>query len=92
MGFGVLDRSQFWGQGYATEASSCLIAYWFQQMGAIKIWAGAGLWNESSVRVLEKLGMRFVKENPEGYKIEGEFIPTKEFEITRPMWNSVKPC
>jgi ribosomal-protein-alanine N-acetyltransferase len=81
---------QSWGQGYATEAASRLMAYWFQELGAEKIWAGAGLWNESSVRVLEKLGMRYVKENPEGYQIEGEFIPTKEFEITFPMWSDLK--
>ncbi len=77
---------QFWGKGYVTEAASRLISYWFQEMGAIRMWAGAGLWNEASIRVLEKLGMRYVKDNPKGYAVEGKFIPTKEFEITLSMW------
>lgn len=77
---------QFWGQGHVTEAASRLISYWFQVMGALKIWAAAGLWNTASLRVLEKLGMRYVKDNPKGYEIEKEYISTQEFEITLSMW------
>jgi RimJ/RimL family protein N-acetyltransferase len=77
---------QFWGQGYVTEAGSRLISYWFQEMGALKIWAAAGLWNTASLRVLDKLGMRYVKDNPKGYEIMQEYIPTQEFEITLSMW------
>jgi RimJ/RimL family protein N-acetyltransferase len=76
-----------WSKGYATEGTERLLAFSFEEIGAEKIWAGAGEWNIGSCRVLEKIGMNFIGNNPKGYYSKGEPIATQEYEITRKQWN-----
>jgi len=75
-----------WGEGYATEAAQQATAFAFQELGATRIWAGATPWNHGSRRVLEKLGMAYRADNPEGYRLDGEPVPTQEYEITAAGW------
>jgi ribosomal-protein-alanine N-acetyltransferase len=77
-----------WGEGYATEAAGRVIEFAFRDLGATRIWAGAAEWNKGSLRVLEKLGMVHLSDNPEGYAINGAPIPTQEFEITLSIWQN----
>jgi RimJ/RimL family protein N-acetyltransferase len=72
-----------WGKGYTTEAARRVLAFGFDQLGAQTIWAAAGQWNTGSCRVLEKLGMRYLGDNPAGYFSQGEPIPTREYEIVK---------
>jgi len=60
IGFRIL-RS-YWGQGYATEAAQASIQHGFQVYGLSRIVARAMLMNTGSQRVIEKLGMRYVKQ------------------------------
>jgi ribosomal-protein-alanine N-acetyltransferase len=77
-----------WGEGYATEAARQAAAFAFQQLGATRIWAGVTPWNHGSRRVLEKLGMIYLADNPEGYRLDGEPVPTQEYEITAAAWDA----
>jgi len=77
---------EYWGKGYATESAECLLAFGFEEIGAENIWAGAGEWNEGSTRVLEKIGMEYIGDNPVGYYSKGEPITTREYEISRESW------
>jgi RimJ/RimL family protein N-acetyltransferase len=79
-----------WGQGYATEAASGAIEFAFDELGAIRVEAGAAKWNLGSLRVLEKLGMAYRSDNPEGYTINQEPIPTQEYELTLSMWQNAR--
>lgn len=72
-----------WGQGYATEAALRAIRFAFEELEASRVWAAAATWNQASRRVLHKLGMTYLADNPQGYTIQGRSIPTVEFEITR---------
>lgn len=72
-----------WGQGYATEIAHCAVECAFRELSATKVWAAAAIWNKASLRVLEKLGMKYLGENKEGYRIDDEPIPTKEFALER---------
>ncbi len=47
-----------WGQGYATEAVSAVIADAFERLGVVRIKALTMAVNTGSRRVMEKLGMR----------------------------------
>lgn len=76
-----------WGSGLATEAAWRLVQYGFQEMGAEKIWAGVALWNQASRRVLEKIGLVYVKNNPAGYQIDGKPVETMEYEVDREKWS-----
>lgn len=56
-----LKRSA-WGFGYATEAATACLAYGLSELGLERIYAFAVASNERSVRVMRKIGMRFVGE------------------------------
>jgi ribosomal-protein-alanine N-acetyltransferase len=77
-----------WGEGYATEAAQRIVAFAFEELDATVVWAGAARWNRASRHVLKGLGMVHVSDNPRGYVIQGKPIPTKEYEITRNMWQT----
>jgi RimJ/RimL family protein N-acetyltransferase len=79
-----------WGNGYATEAAGRVIEFAFARLGAISVWAGTGMWNQASASVLNKLGMIHIADNPKGYIINGQPIPTQEYEITLVMWQNME--
>jgi ribosomal-protein-alanine N-acetyltransferase len=51
-----------WGKGYATEAGKACLDYGFKKLSLERIVGRAMLLNSQSIKVLEKCGMRFVKE------------------------------
>ena len=55
---------QFWGYGYATEASKAILHYGFERLNLEKIIAIAMKENKASIRVMEKVGMQFDKYAP----------------------------
>ncbi|MBP3971969.1 GNAT family N-acetyltransferase [Bacillus sp. WL1] len=48
----------YWGKGFATEAVNRMIHFGFIELGLNKIWASAISRNRSSIKVLEKAGLR----------------------------------
>ena len=70
-----------WGQGYATEAAEACLAYGLETLGFPTIVGRAMQANHASIRVLEKIGMRFV----EGILFEGEAGVLYETPIVPPV-------
>lgn len=64
-------RAPSWGKGYATEAGRAMLAYVFEKSALAKIYATIHPDNEPSIRVADKLGMRFAKEKRD---IDGTYI------------------
>jgi [ribosomal protein S5]-alanine N-acetyltransferase len=56
IGYELLHRS--WGQGLATEAAAEVVRFGHETMGLNRIEAAVMIGNESSVRVLQKLGFK----------------------------------
>lgn len=50
---------EYWGRGYAYESASAVMAYGRNVLGLDRIVAITSVDNDRSVRLLEKLGMRF---------------------------------
>ncbi len=50
---------EYWGHGYATEATKALLAYAFRELGILQVSAYASLDNPRSWRVAEKAGMTY---------------------------------
>ena len=50
---------EFWGKGFATEASKAFLEYGFNQLNLEKIVAVANPKTKASRRVMEKLGMKY---------------------------------
>jgi ribosomal-protein-alanine N-acetyltransferase len=57
IGYALLPR--FWSQGYAAEAAAAVLAYGRTVLGLARIVAITAPDNDSSIRLLEKLGYRF---------------------------------
>lgn len=74
------------GQGYMTEAAQAVLKFRFTQLNAIRIEAGYVLWNKSSQRVLEKIGMKFLEYKPRGFQKQGQWVETNEMAITKEEW------
>jgi len=51
--------SDFWGQGLATEAAGAMLKYGFETIGLNRIVALVNPQNIASVKVIEKLGMKY---------------------------------
>jgi RimJ/RimL family protein N-acetyltransferase len=63
---------EYWGAGFATEASRAILTYGFDKLGLRKIIAIALKENKASIRVMEKIGMEFDKFAP--YEPGGEDV------------------
>jgi RimJ/RimL family protein N-acetyltransferase len=57
IGFAFLPR--FWSKGYAVEVASAVMAYGSRELGLRRIVAVVNPDNEGSIRVLEKIGLKF---------------------------------
>jgi len=55
-------RPEFWGRGYATEASRAVLEWRFRHGPEIRIYARSDPQNLASIRVMERLGMTFLGE------------------------------
>ncbi len=56
----AIERTR-WGKGFATESAAKILVYGFEELAADKLVAVARPENTASRRVMEKLGMKFVK-------------------------------
>jgi RimJ/RimL family protein N-acetyltransferase len=56
---GVHLRSQYWGQGYASEIAAAVLLYAFGPLGAKALFAGHHPNNQASRRFLQKLGFQY---------------------------------
>jgi [ribosomal protein S5]-alanine N-acetyltransferase len=59
---GYRFKKKYWGQGYASEAASTCISYAFEHLEVSKIIARSHVENSASLKVIEKCGMNFLKE------------------------------
>lgn len=69
------------GRGYASEATRALLDCLFREFDLRRVTAGCDPRNAASFRLLERLGMRRVRETDEGLG----------YELTREAWNPL-PC
>ncbi|MEV5544330.1 GNAT family N-acetyltransferase [Saccharopolyspora shandongensis] len=78
-----------WGEGYATEGSLALLRNAFTDLGVRRVFAQAMVVNRGSWRVMEKVGLRYVRtftyDWPEG-PIEGAEHGDVEYAVTREEW------
>ncbi|NOQ74018.1 MAG: GNAT family N-acetyltransferase [Crocinitomix sp.] len=61
---GYRFHQNHWGKGYATEAAEACIAFGFKELGITEIIGRTARANSASVRVLEKIGMKYWKDAP----------------------------
>ncbi|MFC7848570.1 GNAT family N-acetyltransferase [Arthrobacter sp. NPDC057388] len=79
-----------WGKGYATEGSRALIAKGFTEFGVQRVVASTMAVNTASRRVMEKSGMRLIREFVADWKVSipGDEHGDVEYAISRSEWLS----
>jgi [ribosomal protein S5]-alanine N-acetyltransferase len=80
-----------WGKGFAPEAARPIIEFGFTHLGAAVIRAAHATWNVRSKRVIEKLGMCFIRENPSGFRKNGKAMPEFEYALTKDEYMNPTP-
>jgi [ribosomal protein S5]-alanine N-acetyltransferase len=63
----------YWSRGLATEAGEAWIAHGFDTMGLRRIEAGVNAANVASLRVVEKLGFRWIRSGGDGVTRRHDF-------------------
>ena len=81
-------RKSAWGKGYGTEGSRALIAKGFTEHSVRRVVASTMAVNTASRRVMEKAGMRLVRQfhQPWPDPIPGDEHGDVEYAITREEW------
>jgi RimJ/RimL family protein N-acetyltransferase len=72
-----------WGQGYATEAASRLVAYVFAETQFAAVIARAMVSNPASEAVLRKVGLRRVRKGDVELPLRGGVFPTSFWRLDR---------
>jgi RimJ/RimL family protein N-acetyltransferase len=85
-------RRSAWRRGLATEGSRALVGKAFTDLGAERVFAETMTVNAASRRVMEKVGLRYVRtfhlEWPE--EIEGTAEGDVEYALTRAEWRAAQ--
>ena len=76
----------YWGQGYATEAISALIAFAFETHPQDRLGAGVFTDNPASRRVLEKCGLRQVGSYSLHCRSRDAAVEVEDMQLTRADW------
>ena len=88
LGYRLLRRC--WGKGLASEASRALLGHAFDTVGQRRVIAQTMAANTGSRRVMEAIGMRYVRtfftawDDP----LPGSELGEVEYEMTRTMWTA----
>ena len=69
------------GRGFAAECAAAVVKFGFVRLNASLITAAHAPWNTASGRVLKRIGMRYVRSNPTGFKKNREWVEELEYEI-----------
>ena len=81
------------GRGYMTEAAAAVLEFGFEVLSASEIEAAHAIWNIASRRVLEKIGMTFVRHLPQGFQKDGQWVEEDLLAISTADWRKrAEPC
>ena len=91
---GYVFHERYHGKGYAVEGCTAYLDYMFGTRGAAKVVSGTAAANQPSCRLLQRLGMKFVREGQAAFRDDEQGNPLVftgvEFEITRQTWEGSK--
>ena len=76
----------YWGEGYATEASRELVRYGFRDLKLHRIYASHFQHNSASANILKKLGMRHEGCQRQHIHKYGKFLDSELYGLLRQEW------
>jgi len=89
-GMGYWYGKKFWGKGFATEAGRKVIAFGFEELELSRIEASHIFTNITSGKVLQKIGMTFLKRKSYFYEKWDKNCDKDEYSISREEYENRK--
>jgi len=86
----ILARDQ-WGNGYATETAKALTDYGFSELNLHRVYATVHPENAASIRVLEKVGMRYEGRLRENMLYDEGYGDSLIYSILEQEWKQLNP-
>lgn len=86
--FGYTFHPDYWGRGYATEASQALMRYLFHDLGVTRVESELDPRNAPSARVLEACGLLFEGLTRESFWVGDECSSNMLYGMTRADWDA----
>lgn len=83
---GITLAPDFQGQGYASEALKALLSYIFTTQGKHRVFASVDPRNASSMKLLERIGMRKEAHFVRGLWFRGEWVDDVVFALLGEEW------
>jgi ribosomal-protein-alanine N-acetyltransferase len=83
---GYFLLKEYWGKGYATEATELMIGYCFTVLGLHKVTASCDAENRSSENVMKKCGLEREAYQKKQYLLEGKWRDRLEYGLLREDW------
>lgn len=85
---GYTFHPDYWGRGYATEATEALVEYLFNELGVTRIESDLDPRNIASARVLEACGLVFEGLTHESFWVGDECSSDMLYGMTRAGWDA----
>jgi ribosomal-protein-alanine N-acetyltransferase len=85
---GYVLHKDWWGQGYASEATAELMKFGFNELGAHRLWAHVFVGNAASEKVLRKLGFRYEGCTLQSFFIRNTWFDLQTFAMLRSEWEN----
>lgn len=85
---GYETAPSYWDLGYATEAADTMLTFAFRELRVHRVWASCLLENVTSVRVLEKLGLRQEGKLRDSRWMKGRWWDTVLYGILEDEWET----
>lgn len=83
---GCTLNKEFQGKGYATEALEAMVSYLFDSLNKHRITASIDPRNESSIRLIERLGFRKEAHFKQSYYLRGEWADDIVYALLKEEW------
>jgi ribosomal-protein-alanine N-acetyltransferase len=83
---GYFLLKDYWGQGYATEATELMIGYCFTVLGLHKVTAGCDAKNRASERVMQKCGLEREAYRKQHFLLDGRWRDRLEYALLYKDW------
>lgn len=80
---------EYWGQGFAAEASQTLIDFAFENETINTVWVSVRVSNHQSRRVIEKCGFQFAHNGMAQSLALDTIVPIDYYSINRRTWESL---
>ena len=83
-GIGYIINKRYWGAGYAPEAMSAIVKYFFEVLRIHRVEAFHLIDNPASGRVMQKIGMTLEGTHPDALFLRGEYRTIKRYGMINP--------